>query len=106
MAQRLYAVYRPIARQSVNAPLGLTFDIASGLVMSGLFVLLMAALPGGPITRGLIFGLIVWFFRVAMGVASEAVMFEVPIPALFYRLITGLVEMSILGLLYGAVLRH
>jgi len=38
VAQRLYSVYRPIARESVNAPLGLTFDLVSGIVMAFLFV--------------------------------------------------------------------
>jgi len=29
-AQRLYAFYRPIVRESVNAPLGVLFDLVSG----------------------------------------------------------------------------
>jgi hypothetical protein len=105
VAQRLYAVYRPIARQSVNAPLGLSFDIISGVVMAALFVGLMPALPGGPVAKGLAFGLMVWFLRVAMGVASQAVMFEVPGSALAYMLFTGLGEMCVPGLLYGITLR-
>jgi len=105
VAQRFYAAYRPIARQSVNAPLGLSFDIISGVVMAALFVGLMPALPGGPVAKGLAFGLMVWFLRVAMGVAAQAVMFNVPGSALAYTLIAGLVEMSILGSLYGLALR-
>ncbi len=104
VAQRLYAAYRPIARQSVNAPLGLLFDIVSGVVMAALFVTLMPALPGGWLTKGLAFGVMVWFFRVAMGVAAQAVMFQVPGSALAYALITGLVEMGALGSLYGLAL--
>lgn len=106
LAQRLYAVYRPIVRQSVNAPLGLLFDIISGVVLAALFVGLSPALPGGRLTKGLAFGLMVWFLRVAMGVAAQAVMFNVPGSALAYSLITGLVEMSILGLLCGLALGH
>jgi len=105
LAQRLYAVYRPIARQSVNAPLGLLFDIISGVVLAALLVALSPALPGGRFTKGLAFGVMVWFFRVAMGVAAQAVMFNVPGSALTYSLITGLVEMSILGLLCGFALK-
>ncbi len=105
VAQHVYAAYRPIARQSVNAPLGLSFDIVSGVVMAILFVSLMPALPGGPVARGLAFGLMVWFFRVAMGVAAQAVMFNVPGSALAYMLLTGLIEMSILGSLYGVAFR-
>lgn len=105
VAQRVYAAYRPIARQSVNAPLGFSFDIISGVVMAALFVVLMPALPGGSVAKGLAFGLMVWFFRVAMGVAGQAVMFNIPGSALAYTLVTGLVEMSILGVLYGIALR-
>jgi hypothetical protein len=105
LAQRLYAVYRPIARQSVNAPLGLLFDIISGVVLAALFVGLGPALPGGRLTKGLAFGVMVWFLRVAMGVAAQAVMFNVPASALAYSLITGLVEMSLLGLICALSLR-
>ena len=104
-AQRVYAAFRPIARQSVNAPLGLAFDIVSGIVMAMLFAALLPALPGGPITKGLAFGVMVWFFRVAMGVAAQAVMFKVPGSTLAYTLFTGLLEMSILGSLYGIAIR-
>jgi len=105
VAERVYAADRPIARQSVNAPLGLSFDIVSGVIMAVLFAGLMPALPGGPVAKGLAFGLMVWFFRVAMSVAAQAVMFNVPGSALAYMLIAGLVEMSILGSLYGLALR-
>lgn len=105
VAQRLYAVYKPIARESVNAPLGVAFDLFSGVVMAALFVLLLPALPGGPIAKGLVFGLMVWFLRVAMGAASQLVMFNVPPIAVFYGLVAGLVEMCLLGAMYGATLR-
>ncbi len=105
VAQHLYSVYRPIARKSVNAPLGLTFDFLSGIVMAFLFAALAPALPGGWVTKGIAFGLIAWFFRVAMGSASQAVMFQVPVSALLYGLFTGLAEMITLGLLFGALLK-
>jgi len=105
LAQRVYAAYRPIARQSVNAPLGLAFDIVSGVVMAVLFVVLTPVLPGGPVAKGLAFGVMVWFLRVAMGVAAQAVMFNIPGPALAYALLAGLVEMAMLGSLYGIALR-
>jgi hypothetical protein len=105
MAQRLYAFYRPIVRESVNAPLGVLFDLVSGIVMAILFVALKPAFPGGWAIRGIAFGLLAWFFRVAMGSASQAVMFRIPASALVYALLTGLAEMVALGLLYGALLK-
>ncbi len=105
LAQRLYAVYRPIARESVNAPLGLVFDLVSGIVMAACFVLLAPALPGRPLLKGLAFGSLAWFFRVAMGVAAQCIMFKVPPSALVYTLVTGFVEMAALGILYGLALQ-
>jgi len=45
-------------------------------------------------------------FRVVMYVASQWMMFNVPIRALLYTLITGLCEMLILGILYGLTLKR
>lgn len=105
VAQRLYSVYRPIMRTSVNAPLGLLFDFVSGIVIAFLFVALSPALPEGWVAKGLAFALIAWFFRVAMGSASQIVMFQVPAAAVLYGLLTGLGEMIALGLLYAVLLK-
>ena len=71
LAQRLYEVYRPIARASVNAPAGVAIDLVYGFVLAGIFLLLYASLPGGAGWRkGISFGLLAWFFRVVMSVAS------------------------------------
>lgn len=51
------------------------------------------------------FALSAWFFRVVMGVASQWMMFKMPMRALLYTLIAGLGEMLILGILYGLVLQ-
>ena len=55
--------------------------------------------------RGGSFGLITWFLRVVMSAASQWMMFNVPVKALFYSLVTGLGEMLILGVLYGLTLQ-
>jgi uncharacterized membrane protein YagU involved in acid resistance len=104
IAQRLYAAYKPILRESVNAPLGMALDLLFGIIMAGLFVLLAPALPGGRVTKGAIFGMLAWFFRVAMGVAAQLVMFRIPFLALLYSLATGAVEMVTLGVLCGLAL--
>lgn len=106
LAQRLYEVYRPIARASVNAPAGVAIDLAYGFLMAGIFLLLCASLPGGAgWVKGISFGLLAWFFRVVMSVASSWMMFNVPAVALVYMLLTGLGEMLVLGILYGLTLR-
>ncbi|UWZ84038.1 hypothetical protein [Occallatibacter riparius] len=105
LAVRLYALYRPIARESVNAPLGLAFDLISGLVMAILFVALRPSLSGKSLMRGIQFGLIAWFFRVAMQSASQVVMFPISAGAVAYGLSSGLAEMLLLGIFYGALLK-
>ena len=106
LAQKLYQVYRPIARKSLNPLAGLLIDLAFGFGMAGIFLLLYASLPGGTgLIKGISFALLAWFFRVAMSVASQWVMFKVPGKALLYSLLTGLAEMLVLGLFYGLTLK-
>ena len=65
VAEKLYQVYKPIARTSVNALAGIAIDLAYGFIMAGIFLLLYQSLPGGSgIVKGLSFGLIAWFFRI------------------------------------------
>jgi len=106
LAQRLYEVYKPIAKTSVNFPAGVAIDLVYGLVMAGVFLLLYQSLPGeAGWVKGISFALLVWFFRVVMQVASNWVMFQVPAGTLLYTLITGLGEMLVLGILYGLTLK-
>ena len=105
LAQRLYQVYKPIARTSLNPVIGIAIDLAFGFVMAGAFLLLYESLPGSSgLLRGVSFALMVWFFRVVMSVASQWMMFEVPARTLLYSLVSGLAEMLLLGVLYGLTL--
>jgi hypothetical protein len=106
VAQRLYAVYRPMARAAINIKAGIAIDLAYGFIMAGVFLLLYQSLPGaGGLGKGASFGLLVWFFRVVMSAASQWVMFKVTAGAVAYSLATGLGEMLILGALYGLTLK-
>jgi len=104
LRQRLYAAYRPIARESLNAAAGTAIDLFFGFAMMGCFLLLRPALPGSPLAQGIVFGLIAWFFRTLMGVAAQWLMFTVPPATLFYELCVGLLEMVLIGALYGVAL--
>ena len=106
LAQRLYQVYQPIAKTSINPLAGIMIDLVYGFVMAGVFLLLYKSLPGETgLVKGMSLGFLVWFFRVVMYTASQWVMFKVPIEALLYSLVTGLGEMLILGVLYGLTLK-
>lgn len=106
LAQRLYEVYKPIARTSINPVAGILIDLSYGFIMAGMFLLLYTSLPGqARLLKGVSFACLVWFFRVVMNTASQWVMFNVPREALLYTLVAGLGEMLILGVLYGLTLK-
>ena len=106
LGRRLLEVYRPIARTSVNVPAGIAIDLAYGFAMAALFLVLYDSLPGEPgVVKGMSFAGVAWFFRVVMQVASQWMMFNVPVKALAYSLVTGLGEMLVLGILYGLTLK-
>ena len=105
LARRLFEVYKPIARTSLNFVAGMLIDLAYGFILAGLFLLLYASLPGElGLVKGISFGLIAWFLRVVMNAASQWMMFKVPLKTLLYSLLAGLGEMLVLGIFYGLVL--
>jgi len=106
IANKLYEVYKPIAKTSVNFVVGMIIDLAYGFILAALFLLVYSSLPGEVgLVKGVSFALMVWFFRVVMSVASQWMMFKVPLKALLYTLLAGLGEMLILGILYGLALQ-
>ena len=106
IAVKLYEVYKPIAKTSLNFMAGIMIDLAYGFILAGLFLLLYPSLPGeSGFTKGLSFGLIAWFLRVVMSVASQWIMYQVPLNTLLYSLLAGLGEMLILGVFYGLALK-
>ena len=106
VAVKLYKVYQPIARTSLNFMAGMVIDLAYGFILAALFLLVYPSLPGAVgLVKGLSFAVMVWFLRVVMSAASQWMMFRVPINALMYSLLAGLVEMLILGILYGLLLQ-
>ncbi len=106
LAVRLFAMFKPISRTSINVTAGIMIDLAYGFILAGLFMLLYPSLPGeAGWVKGLSYGLLVWFFRVVMGVISQWMMYTIPVESLLYSLAAGLAEMVILGLLFGFVVR-
>ena len=106
IANKLYEVYKPIAKSSINFVAGIIIDLAYGFILAALFLLVYPSLPGEVgLVKGLCYALIVWFFRVVMSVASQWMMFQVPWKTLLYTLLAELGEMLILGILYGLALQ-
>ncbi len=106
LAIKLYEIYQPIARTSINAPAGIMIDLFYGFALAAIFILLYNSLPGkSGLMKGISYGLLLWFFRVVMSAASSWMMFNIPPAILLYGLLAGLGEMLLLGVLYGLTLR-
>lgn len=106
VARAPFEFYQPIARTSLNAPAGIAIDLVYGFAMAGIFLRLYRSLPGASgWTKGLSFAALAWFFRVLMNAASDWMMLDVSIETIVYVLAAGLLEMLVLGILYGLTLR-
>ncbi len=106
LAQKLYAAFDPILRKTANVPAGIVIDLIFGFVLAGIFLLLYQSLPSDSgWLKGISFGFIIFFFRVVMQVASQWMMFKVSSQLLIYILISGLIEMLLLGLYFGLLLK-
>ena len=106
-AEKILACYKPLARESINVPMGILIDIFYGFIISVVFFALMPAFPSEiGIIKGIIFGFGMWFFRVLMGVVSDWMMYDIPSETINYLLLTGLVEMLILGIVNGLILKR
>ena len=105
-AQKLFQVYQPISKTTINIPAGMTIDILYGFIIAGIFLMLYKSLPGSTgLMKGIGFAFIIWFFRVVMYAATQWMTITIPASALLYILVTGLVEMLLLGMLLGATLK-
>ena len=106
-AVKLMECYKPIAKHTINVPMGLLIDLFYGFVISGIYLILRPSLPTEiGVVKGLTYGLGMWFFRVLMGVVSNWMMFNVPAKTLVYVLFAGFMEMIILGIINGIMLKR
>jgi hypothetical protein len=106
-AVKLMECYKPIAKTTINIPAGLLIDLFYGFVISGIFFAVLPVLPSDSgIIKGIIFGFGMWFFRVLMGAVSSWMMFNIPGKTIIYILWTGLLEMIILGIVNGLIIKR
>lgn len=106
LAVKLYDVFKPVAKAEINVPAGVSIDLVYGFLLAGLFLLLYPALPGNTgLLKGFAFAVLVWFLRVVMGALSQWMMYNIPVNTLLYSLAAGLIEMLVLGILFGLTLR-
>ncbi len=90
----------------MNPIIGIAIDLAYGFIMAAVFLLIYASLPGDTgLIKGLSFAIFAWFFRVVMSAASTWIMYTVPPRTILYTLVAGLVEMLVIGILFGLALQ-
>jgi len=107
IAEKLYEFNLPIRRASVDVIAGVVMDLAYGFILMAAFLVLYRSLPGRVgLIKGVSYALLVWFLRVVMSGASQWIMLNMPVTALIYGVLAGLGEMLVLGILYGATVRH
>jgi hypothetical protein len=106
LGRKLMEAYKPITKKSINVIAGVIIDIIYGFILAGIFVVLYESLPGDAgIVKGISFAILAWFLRVMMSVISSWMMYTIPMKTLLYSLLAGLIEMLILGLIYGGFLK-
>lgn len=105
-AAELMKYYDPIAKHTINVPVALLIDLFYGIMITGIYKIIFPVLPtGSAMIKGIIFGTGMWFFRVVMSVISSWMMFTIPAKTLIYMLLTGLLEMTVLGIINGLILK-
>jgi len=95
----------PIWRTQFNPAATAAVDLIYGLILAAIFATIHAGIPGEGLAKGVFFGVILWFLRVVMMVSSVRAMLNVPDPVLAYWLMSGLMEMLVLGGVLGLIYR-
>jgi hypothetical protein len=80
-----------------KARLGILFEVINGFMLALVYALIHASLPGQGWVRGISYGLVVWGLRVVMWAFSTFMMTDMSPILIGINVVTGLVEVLILG---------
>lgn len=108
-AKKLYKAFRSSTdtKISINITKSFFVYLVYGCAMVGIFSLLYKSLPGKTgISKGLSFGIMVWFFRGFMTIMSQWTLYTIPINSMAYWISTGIFEGLIIGTLFGLLLKR
>jgi hypothetical protein len=86
-----------------KARLGVVFEVINGYMLALVYALIHSALPGQGWVKGLSYGLIVWGLRVVMWAFSTYMMTDMSPISIGISVVTGLVEVLILGVVVAAI---
>ena len=86
-----------------KARLGLVFEVINGFMLALIYALIHTGLPGQGWAKGISYGLVVWGLRVVMWAFSTYMMTDMPPTLIGINVVTGLVEVLILGVVIAAI---
>ena len=85
---------------------GLLFELINGFMLALIYAVIYRCLPGRSWQKGISYGLIVWGLRVVMWAFSTFMMTDMPPALIAITVVTGLIEVLILGVVIAAIYRN
>jgi hypothetical protein len=82
---------------------GLIFELINGFMLAVIYAVIHPSLPGLGWKKGLSYGLLVWGLRVVMGAFSTYMMTDMSPILIAITVVTGLIEVLILGIVIAAI---
>jgi hypothetical protein len=83
--------------------LGLLFELINGFILAAIYAVIHPCLPGRGWVKGLSYGFLVWALRVVMWAFSTYMMTELSPLLIVVTVVTGLIEVLVLGVAIAAV---
>jgi hypothetical protein len=82
---------------------GLIFELINGFMLAVIYAVIHPSLPGRGWKKGISYGLIVWGLRVVMWAFSTYMMTDMAPVSIVINVVTGLIEVLILGIVIAVV---
>jgi hypothetical protein len=83
---------------------GLIFELINGFMLAVIYAVIHhPSLPGRGWKKGISYGFLVWGLRVVMGAFSTYMMTDMPPILIAITVVTGLIEVLILGIVIAAI---
>jgi hypothetical protein len=84
---------------------GLIFELINGFMLAVIYAVIHPSLPGQGWKKGISYGFLVWGLRVVMGAFSTYMMTDMPPILIAITVVTGLIEVMILGIVTAVIYR-
>ena len=85
--------------------IGPVFELINGFMLAVIYAVIHPSLPGQGWKKGISYGLIVWGLRVVMWAFSTYMMTDMAPVSIVINVVTGLIEVLILGIVIAVIYR-